>query len=508
MEPPITRPTIPAAPFLVAGLGRAGAAAVSALRRLVPPDALYGWDAGTDEPLRRYAAELASSGIKTWLGAPPALEGPLRSCTIVKSPGIPFTVPLIQSAQELGSEVIDEVELGWRLSRVPIVAVTGTNGKSTVSALIAAIAGAAGLNAPLAGNFQFAAPLSEVAVTPAELIVCEASSYQLEGCTTMLPEAAILTNIEPEHLNRHGTIDAYAACKRRLFIRGERATPLAVLNLDDDRGAALACEVQARGGLAIGYGRAAAAEFRLRRCGWDLESGWIEADSPAGRIALRSQLPGPHNAGNLLAALAAGHALGFELATTIAALERTPGVPGRFEVIDEGQPYDVIVDFAHTPDAVAVVIETARAAMQGRPGGRLHVLLSVAGHRTVELSAPMGEAASRLADRVVVTEGSSFGEPRERVMAPLIEGARSHGSTVEVVPDRRAAIRQLLAAAAAGDVVIVMGRGALPQLLRAHRTGVPFDDRAVVRSELRAAGAAWRGSGVDERRNRAPGPRR
>ena len=484
---PAARPSLPPPPFLVAGLGRAGRAAISALRRLVPPELLYCWDASTGEPVRGLALELRGAGIRTWLGAPPPLDGPLQSCAVVKSPGIPFSAPLIRRAQELGMEVLDELELGWRLSRVPVVAVTGTNGKSTVCALLSAIARAGGLNAALAGNSQFAPPLSEVATADVDVIVCETSSFQLEGCSALLPEAAVLTNVRPEHMNRHGTFDAYAACKRRLFVRGDRATPRVALNLDDDVGGQLFREVRERGVAAAGYGRAPAAEFRLRRLRWTLASGWLEMETPDGAVALRSKLPGPHNAVNVAGAVAAARSLGFELETIVEAIERTPGVPGRFERIEEGQPFDVIVDFAHTPDAVSAVIATARAIVRRRRGARLHVLVSVAGHRTRELSAPIGQAVARFADRVVLTEGSSLGEPRGEVLAPLIEGARSVGGAgVEVVPDRRDAIRRVLAFGSSGDVVLVLGRGALPRLFRhANDAGVPFDDREVVRATLR-----------------------
>ncbi len=448
---------------------------------------IYCWEASTSRPMRQRASELRAAGIETWLGAPPALEGALSSCAVVKSPGIPFDAPLLRRARTLGLEVLDELELGWRLTRQPIIAVTGTNGKSTVCSLLCAIARAAGEDAAIAGNAEFHPPLSTVAGSDAELIVCETSSFQLEGCPEMLPEAAVLTNVRSDHLSRHGTIDAYAAWKRRLFIRGDSATGLAVVNLDDGRAAQLAAELRARGVTTVGYGWTAAAEFRVRRCGWSLASGWLELDTPDGAIALRSRLPGPHNAANVAAAVAAARSLGVSLETIVRTIECTPGVPGRFERIDEGQTFDVIVDLAHTPDAVSTVITTARAIVRERAGARLHVLVSVAGHRMRELSAPIGRLAARLADLVVVTEGSSFGRPREQTMRPLIEGARSvSGAAIEIVPDRRAALRRVLALASSGDVVLVLGRGAIPRLsLHADGSGIAFDDRAVIRGELR-----------------------
>jgi UDP-N-acetylmuramoyl-L-alanyl-D-glutamate--2,6-diaminopimelate ligase len=225
----------------------------------------------------------------------------------------------------------------------------------------------------------------------------------------------------------------------------------------------------------------------VRRCGWNLGSGWVELDTPDGALTVQTRLPGAHNAANVAGVIAGARSLGLAFEAILPAVERTTGVSGRFERIDEGQPFDVIVDFAHTPDAVSAVIETALAVAHRRPGARVHALVSVSGHRSPELSAPIGERAASLADRVVLTEGSSFGLPREQMLAPLIDGARSaRAAVVETVPDRRAAIRQLFDRACSRDVVLVLGRGAIPRLSRrAGGAGVAFDDRVVAREELR-----------------------
>jgi UDP-N-acetylmuramoyl-L-alanyl-D-glutamate--2,6-diaminopimelate ligase len=298
----------------------------------------------------------------------------------------------------------------------------------------------------------------------------------------------VFTNLRPEHLIRHGTMEAYAACKRRLFVQGRESTPLAVLNVDDEFGVQLAREVARAGGRVVRYGSGPGAEFRLGRCEWTLTSGWLELETPAGRMCLRTQLPGAHNAMNALAALATAVTLGFDVDEVAAAIEQTPIVPGRFELVDEGQPFDVVVDFAHTPDATEAVIEATRRVASERGDAKVHVVVSVAGHRTRELSAPTGAIAALLADRVVLTEGSSFGKPPADVLVPLIDGARAvKGGAVEVVTSRRLAIRRVLATASPGDVVLVLGRGALPRLFTsATGSSLPFDDRVVVREELTA----------------------
>lgn len=484
------RPGVPPGPYLVLGLGRAGLAAAEALSDIAGPDRVRACDTGAPEWARPRMARLSSRGVavEPHSDGTSAFASDRPPACVVKSPGIPFSAPALQRAEEMGVPVLDELELGWRLGRAPVIAVTGTNGKSTVCSLLVAIAGASGLDAAVAGNSHFGPPLSAVAPAGADGVVCEVSSFQLEGCPELVPEAAVLTNLHPEHLNRHGTMEAYAACKRRLFVRGQTSTPLAVMNVDDEHGAQLAAEVAAAGGGVVRYGCGPTAEFRLRRCGWTLTSGWLEVDTPEGAVTLRTRLPGRHNAVNVLAAFAAARALGFDLDSIVVTIERTPVLPGRFEVVDEEQPFDVVVDFAHTPDAVEAVIDAARQLVRRRPGARVHALVSVAGHRYRELSRPIGAAAATLADRVILTQGSSRGAVSAEVMAPLIDGARSvPGASVEVVTSRRAAIRHALASASRHDVVLVLGRGALPRLtMSANGDGSPFDDRVVVREELRA----------------------
>src|SRR5207302_1492264 len=138
------RPPIPAGPFLVAGLGRAGRAAVDALCGRVGPNLVSAWDTDTGKSMRRVRSRLIAAGVRTWLGAPPEIGKEPAATVVVKSPGIRFDSPLIERARELGFEVLDELELGWRLGRAPMLAVTGTNGKSTVAGLTAAILSAAG----------------------------------------------------------------------------------------------------------------------------------------------------------------------------------------------------------------------------------------------------------------------------------------------------------------------------------------------------------------------------
>jgi UDP-N-acetylmuramoylalanine-D-glutamate ligase len=489
-SPPRERPPLPPGPYLVVGLGSAGIAAASALVDRFGPRSVRACD--TDNPPQAAGELLAlrERGVLIWTrsdGLDALAMAPGCRC-VVKSPGVPFGAPVLQAAAEQGLPIIDELELGWRLGRAPIAAVTGTNGKSTVCALVAAAAGLAGMDPIIAGNTMFGPPLSAVSGERSGLVVCEVSSYQLEGCSELLPAAAVLTNIGLDHLVRHGTVDAYAEVKRKLFVRGTRAVPLAVLNADDPRCRTLAGEVIERGGSAVRFGRSLDAEFRLLDCDWTLTSAWLEAQTPAGAVFLETRLPGAHNANNVLAALATCHGLGISLETTAAALERTPGVPGRFEVIDEGQPFDVIVDFAHSRDAIQAVLRALRPTVARRRGSRLHAMISASGLHTDGIRRPMGVAAGRLADHVIVTEGNQRGYPLTATAGPLVAGARSTGNrAVELIGRRRAAISAAVDAARPGDVVAILGRGAMPRLLSGlNGEGDEFDDRVVAREAILA----------------------
>ena len=237
----------------------------------------------------------------------------------------------------------------------------------------------------------------------------------------------------------------------------------------------------------IRFGRHRDAEFRLLDCGWTLVLGVVRGHRLLpGRLRLNTRLPGAHNASNVLAAFALCHGLGIDFAAISAAIEQTPGVPGRWEVLDEGQPFDVIVDFAHSPDAIVAVLHALRVIVSRRQSSRLHAVVSASGVHTGRIRWPMGVAAGRLADRVIVTEGNQRGDPVIATAGPVVAGARSTGNrAVELIPRRRAAIESAIAAARPGDVVAILGRGAMPRLITdLSGDGEEFDDRVVAREAL------------------------
>src|SRR5436190_6584883 len=267
------RPPVPPGPYLVAGLGRAGMAAACALVEHAGSAAVTACDSATFREVMEAKRELAERGVKVLVGesGSAALQTEPPPRCVVKSPGISFAAPLIAAATGQGIPVIDEAELAWRLDDRPLVAVTGTNGKSTTCQLLGAVLEAGGRHPTLGGNAQFHPPLSALPREPGDVIVGEISSFQVEGCPELLPDVAVFTNLSVDHLDRHGTLDRYGECKRRLFLRDDRCVPMAVVNVEDPFGAALARDLADRGATVARYGRDA--EFRVARADWSLDGG-------------------------------------------------------------------------------------------------------------------------------------------------------------------------------------------------------------------------------------------
>jgi UDP-N-acetylmuramoyl-L-alanyl-D-glutamate--2,6-diaminopimelate ligase len=447
------------------------------------------WDACSWGHALRARRDLQMRGVGATLGgdARSVLEAHPRPACIVKSPGVPFDAPIIRLAAERGLAIIDELELGWRLMRSSMVGVTGTNGKSTTAALVRAVMQAAGIDAPVTGNTRFGPPLSGVALHES-WVVCEASSYQLQGCPALLPEAAVFTNLTRDHLHYHGTMRQYAACKRRMFVRDVATTPLAAVNVGDGFGRHLADDVEARGGRVVRYGLGQEANYRLERCDWTLRSGRLSIATPVGQVTLETRLPGPHNALNVTAALALADGLGLDADAAQSAVERMPGLPGRFEALDEGQSFDVVVDYAHTPDGTRHALITARRIVAARAGARLRVVAGIVGGHDPPEQRGMGRIARLLADHLVLTASNQRGERPLPMVQDMLRGARNGwGGRLEVVLDRRLAIERALRAAKPGDLVAILGRGSLPgQLIDRSGTWYEFDDRSVARELLDA----------------------
>lgn len=474
-------------PYLVAGLGQAGGAALAALRRSDRCERLVAWDARGAPGVHGGVRALRRSHVRVFIGGDgrEALAAAGARATVVKSPGLDPDLPLLQRARADGSEVIDELELGWRLRSQPVVGVTGTNGKSTTARLVAAVLDASGRQVALAGNFEFGPALC--AAPRDGWLVVEASSFQLEAAPSFLPEVAVFTNLTLEHLPRHGSMERYGAAKRRLFVRGRNTAGVSVVCIDDAFGRTLASDVAAAGGVVLTYGTAAGADVRISAARWTVAALELSLDTPAGTLELSARLPGAHNAANVAAAVAVGQALGVDTPTIAGAIAGTAPLPGRWERIDRGQPFDVLVDYAHTPDGVRAVLEAGRAVADAR-GGRLHAVLGPVGLADPPKARGIAAAASTLSDRLTLTTGSA---PRDERILRIQElrAACTGPATVDVRLDRRAAIGAAIAQAGSSDLVAILGIGALKRLILDRAgTVLPHDDRQAAHAGLRSAG--------------------
>ena len=386
--------------------------------------------------------------------------------------------------------------------RLQILAVTGTNGKTTTAFMLQAILAAAGRPAALFGTVCYRLPgrelpaplttpdavtlqalLAEAAAAGAAAAVLEASSHalaqqRLEGLEV---DTAIFTNLTQDHLDYHGTPMAYLAAKRRLFEARGGCKPhpaLAVICSDGAAGRLIARRVAGREVVRFGFGPRAEVWGRYRPDG---AGGALAVRGPWGRGELRLPLPGAHNAQNALAALAAALANGIPLETAARALQHLPPVPGRFEPIEAGQDFRVVVDFAHNPDGLRQALWTARRQCGG---GTLRLVFGCKGDDgDGGKRRRMGQIAARLADAVYLTTDDPHREDPARIAAQVELGLGDGGARYCRLLDRRAAIRQAVQDAEAGDFILVAGRGH-----ERHQPTVlgrlPFDDRAECRQAL------------------------
>jgi UDP-N-acetylmuramoyl-L-alanyl-D-glutamate--2,6-diaminopimelate ligase len=449
----------------------------------VDPPRVRVWDSAPDTVQRERAAALRELGLDVRLGEARPEEVFEGVRTVVKSPGIRPDVPAVAEASRRGLEIVDELDVGWRLVPAPTVGITGTKGKSTVSALCVELFAANGLEPALAGNTEYGPPLSELAL--GELprsVVAEVSSFQTSFSPELGVDAAVFTNLTPDHIGWHGGMEAYGAAKRRLFVREDWCVPLASLNLDDPLGRDLAREVGERGGRVLTYGAAPEADYRIVAARWTLREGEVTVSTPSGRVELRTRLPGPHNAANVTAVLALGDGLGLPRETILEALATASPVPGRFEVVEVDRPYDVVVDLGFTVDSVSRTLATARELVGAR-GGRLLTVLAIVGRSGPLIGREVAAAARRLSDHLVLCGTSYRGEPRLVTLAEMVAGAReSGGASLEVVIDRGKAIGRALSLAHPGDLVAILGRGPTTREATDRRGGFrPLDDRQVVR---------------------------
>ncbi len=433
---------------------------------------------------------------------------------------------------------------GHPARELKVVAVTGTNGKTTTAYLVRALLEAAGEQCGLLGTVKSVIGGRELPVerTTPEAIelqadlramldagdtacAIEVSSHALElGRAAAIPfAAAVFTNLTQDHLDFHPTMEDYFQAKRRLFLPGEDglagsgagcaaiAPAVSVVNVDDPYGRRLAGEIDG----VLTFALDAPAAYRASDLSCGLGGCGFLLQTPDGERRLSLPMPGRFNVANALGALAAVHGLGFELDVLTAALERGVRVPGRFEPVEERQRFAVLVDYAHTPDSLENVLSAARGLLDAQAGeGRVLCVFGAGGDRDRGKRPQMGEIAARLADLVIVTSDNPRSEDPERIIEEIMDGVVAAGGRIPGCPgegvqrdsgtasvhslvDRRAAIEQAIGAARTGDVVVIAGKGHEQGQEFADGRKLPFDDVSVAREALVAVaeGAAARASG-------------
>ncbi|WP_427159104.1 UDP-N-acetylmuramoyl-L-alanine--D-glutamate ligase [Aliinostoc sp. HNIBRCY26] len=325
----------------VIGLGKSGIAAARLLKR-------EGWevmltDRNTSETLLSQQQELAKEQITVKLGYSLELDGVDLPNLIVVSPGVPWDIPVLVKARELGIETIGEMELAWRnLYKLPWVGITGTNGKTTTTALIAAIFQAAGFDAPACGNIGYAACEVALAKKLPDWIIGEMSSYQIESSASLAPHISVWTTFTPDHLARHKTLENYYNIKAKLL----RQSQLQVVNGDD----AYLSKVGLSQWPDAYWTSVKGKEFLIGKKGFYIEDGWVveqlQADSQPERIIAASALRmvGAHNQQNLLMSVGVARLAGIEPAAIDKAVREFPGVPHRLEHICTWEGIDFIND--------------------------------------------------------------------------------------------------------------------------------------------------------------------
>ena len=376
-------------------------------------------------------------------------------------------------------------------AELDVVGVTGTNGKTTTAFLVRHLLESDGRSCGLLGTVKrvVGGVEEEVERTTPEAIdlqatfrrmidggdracAMEVSSHALElGRVGGIRFACrVFTNLTQDHLDFHVTMDAYFEAKRRLF----RESGIAVVNLDDEYGRRIAGEIEC-----VTFAVDHEADYRARDVEFDLMGSRFTCQTPAGTLELESPLPGVFNVENVLAAVAVARSLDVPGARIEQALPEFGRVPGRFEPVNEGQEFGVLVDYAHTPDSLENVLRAAREVTRGR----LHVVFGAGGDRDRGKRPLMGAAARRLADRVLVTSDNPRNEAPETIIDQVMEGA---GPDAEREVDRRRAIARAVETAERGDVVVIAGKGHEQGQEFENGRKEPFDDVAVARDALRA----------------------
>jgi len=426
--------------------------------------------------------------------APGAVASGAAALVVERELGQPVPQLVVEDSREAMALAADAF-FEQPTRKLEVAGVTGTNGKTTTAFLLFAILAAAGRMPGLLGTIEnrvggerrAAVRTTSEAIDVQRLLremldggdrscAMEATSHgsALKRLLGIRFAVLVFTNLSQDHLDFHGTLEDYFDAKRRLFtepdVDGRR--PPAVVNVDDEHGRRLADELRGLGEGPITFGLADAEALELTAAG---------ARFVVDGIPIDTKLRGRFNVENVLGAVKAARVLGIDPEQIAAGVEHVTGVPGRFEAVDEGQPFTVLVDYAHTPEALENVLREARAIT----AARLVCVFGCGGDRDRGKRPLMGQVVARLVDSAIVTSDNPRSEKPEAIIAEIVAGMPGEP---EVEPDREAAIAAALERADEGDVVVIAGKGHEQGQEFADRI-VPFDDREVARETLRRLAA-------------------
>ena len=419
-----------------------------------------------------------------------------------ETPGIGTPQLIVAHSRDALADAAD-AWYGRPSERLEVIGVTGTDGKTTTSYLAIAALAAGGRRPGMIGTvavrvgegqrsnedrnttpeaLELQALLADMVAAGNDCVVMEATSHGLaqsrvRDCRFRI---GIITNVTSEHLEFHGTLEAYRAAKAMLI----EEAPLAILNADDPTFGYFRDHARDR---VLTYGTDPSAEIRASGIQARGDGTTFLATTPGWSGEVRLQLPGAFNVHNALAALALAEAEEIDLPAAAAAIGEVAGVPGRMERIDGGQPFGVVVDYAHTADSLAKVLRTLRPLTSGR----LIVVFGSAGERDRVKRPAMGRVAAELADIAIVTDEDPRLEDPRAINEAVADGARAAGArdghTLLVIDDRRAAVARAISLARAGDMLLLAGKGHEGSIIYGTRKSW-WDERDVARQELAAAG--------------------
>jgi len=476
----------------VAGPGDAAVLSLAIDSRAVTPGALFAALPGARVDGARFVGEAVARGAVGILARGPRPADLVDRVAWVSAP-----------APRAALAAIARRFFGAPDERLAVVGVTGTNGKTSTTWFLAGALERGGVRTAVGGTLgQFigarTADTAGAALTTPEapqifgfLAAAEragAGAAALEVSSAALISdrvgglrfaAGVLTSIGHDHLDLHGTHDAYRAAKRRLF-EGLDARAVAVLPLDDpfhDEFAAAS-----RAGRTVTFGDSPAAEWRVSAHRPSAEGARFHLAGPGFDGEVTTGRPGQWDARNIAAAVAAAVALGTDPVVAVDGAAAVSSVPGRYERLELGQPFAAIVDYAHTPQALERLLSLARRVTPGR----VIVVFGCGGERDRAKRGEMGRIAGRLADVVLVTDDNPRGEDPEAIAAAIVEGLAGAPILVERIPDRHEAIERAVRLARPGDCVIVAGKGHESVQEIAGRR-IPCDDRVALRAAIAAA---------------------